>query len=57
MDDNLMADRNIKKRRLNVEFELLFEEMLTLCFQESKSREFSLDGIRNKYAASKINSG
>jgi hypothetical protein len=53
MDDNLMADRNIK----NVKFELLFEEMLTLCFQESISREFSLDGIRNKYSASKINSG
>jgi len=31
--------------------------MLTLCFQEGKSKELSLGGIRNKYAASKINSG
>jgi hypothetical protein len=52
-----MADRNIKKRKLVVKFELLLEEMLTLCFQGGKSRDFSLDGIRNKYAASKIKSG
>jgi hypothetical protein len=52
MNDNLMADPNIKIRQLNVKSWLLFED-----FQDGKSREFSLDGIRNKCAASKINSG